>query len=175
MMKEMLDANEAKEDTRLKEIKDEIKEDMKANKKSYREDLLARFEAKIDANQTNQTKTEDNQERMDVNVKEMREDIKSGREEMKSTVGAWIANVRDNQRERTPCQETTEAHLECKESTLADMKACQETTKADTEKNEPDPGMMQSIEVHQEIAKEEAAVMLVGGLRKRRRVRNLAA
>jgi hypothetical protein len=93
---------------------------------------------------------------------------------------AYIENVRHNQRERTSCQETTEAHLECKESILADMKACRETTachdatKADTEKNEPDPGMMQSIKDHQEIAKEEAAVMLIGGLRKRRRIQNLA-
>jgi hypothetical protein len=35
--------------------------------------------------------------------------------------------------------------------------------------------MMQSIEEHQENPRGEAAVMLVGGLRKRRRVRNLAA
>jgi hypothetical protein len=34
--------------------------------------------------------------------------------------------------------------------------------------------MMQSIEEHQEIHKGEAAVMPVGGLRKRRRVQNLA-
>jgi hypothetical protein len=34
---------------------------------------------------------------------------------------------------------------------------------------------MQSIEEHQEIHKEDAAVMQVGGLRKRRRVRNLTA
>jgi hypothetical protein len=39
----------------------------------------------------------------------------------------------------------------------------------------PDPGMMQSVEVHQEIPKEDATVMPVGGLRKRRRDRNLAA
>jgi hypothetical protein len=35
--------------------------------------------------------------------------------------------------------------------------------------------MMQSIGEHQEVPKEEAAVMPVGGLRKRRRNRNLAA
>jgi hypothetical protein len=35
--------------------------------------------------------------------------------------------------------------------------------------------MMQSIEEHQEIPKGDAAVMPVGGPRKRRRVRNLAA
>jgi hypothetical protein len=34
---------------------------------------------------------------------------------------------------------------------------------------------MQSVEEHQEIPKEEDAVMPVGGLRKRRRDRNLAA
>jgi hypothetical protein len=53
--------------------------------------------------------------------------------------------------------------------------ACQEATEADAEETEPDPGMMQSAGEHQEIPKEEAAVMPVGGLRKRRRDRNLAA
>jgi hypothetical protein len=40
---------------------------------------------------------------------------------------------------------------------------------------EPDPGITQSIEEHQEIPKGEAAVMLVGGPRKLHRVRNLVA
>jgi hypothetical protein len=40
---------------------------------------------------------------------------------------------------------------------------------------EPEPGMMQSVEEHHKIPKEEATVMLVGGLRKRRRNWNLAA
>jgi hypothetical protein len=53
--------------------------------------------------------------------------------------------------------------------------ACLGKTEADTEKTEPDPGMMQSTEEHQEIPKGEAAVMQVGELRKRRRVRSLAA
>jgi hypothetical protein len=48
--------------------------------------------------------------------------------------------------------------------------ACQEATET-----EPDPQMMQSIEEHQEISKEEITVMSVGELRKRRRVCNLAA
>jgi hypothetical protein len=38
----------------------------------------------------------------------------------------------------------------------------------------PNPGNMQSMEEHQEIPKEESTVMPVGGLRKRRRDRNLA-
>jgi hypothetical protein len=58
----------------------------------------------------------------------------------------------------------------CKETT-----ACHEATKADIEKIEPDPGMMQYIGEHQEVPKGEAAVMPVGGLRKRRRGRYLAA
>jgi hypothetical protein len=74
-----------------------------------------------------------------------------------------------------------EARLECEEPTSADIKVCQETnacheaTEADTEKTEPGPGRMQSIEDHQEIPKGEATVMSVGGLRKRRRFRKLAA
>jgi hypothetical protein len=48
--------------------------------------------------------------------------------------------------------------------------ACDEATET-----KPDPGTMQSVEEHQEIPKEEATVMPAGGLRKRRRGRNLAA
>jgi hypothetical protein len=53
--------------------------------------------------------------------------------------------------------------------------ACPGKTEADTEKTEPDPGMMQSTEEHQEIPKGEAAMMPVGEPRKRRRVQSLAA
>jgi hypothetical protein len=61
------------------------------------------------------------------------------------------------------------------------MKACQEMTtchkgtEADTEKIEPNPRMMQSVEEHQEIPKGEATVMPVGGLRKQHIDQNLAA
>jgi hypothetical protein len=54
------------------------------------------------------------------------------------------------------------------------MTACSGETEADTEKNEPDPRMMQSTKEHQEIPKGEDAVMLVGEPRKRCRVCNLA-
>jgi hypothetical protein len=54
------------------------------------------------------------------------------------------------------------------------MMACLGKTEADTEKTEPDPGMMQSTEEDQEIPKGEAAAMLVGEPRKRCRVRNMA-
>jgi hypothetical protein len=50
-------------------------------------------------------------------------------------------------------------HLEYEEPTSLDMKECQETTichepiETDTEKIQPDPGMMQSIAEHQEAPK----------------------
>jgi hypothetical protein len=56
-----------------------------------------------------------------------------------------------------------------------EMTACHEAMEADTEKIEPGPGIMQSIEECQEIPKGEAAVMPVGGLRKQRRIQSLAA
>jgi hypothetical protein len=55
-----------------------------------------------------------------------------------------IHSMRACRNERTPCQETTEAHLECEKPTSVDMKACQETTacheatEAVIEKIEPD-------------------------------------
>jgi hypothetical protein len=132
--------------------------EMKADRKADGEDLLTRLEAKTDANQM---KTDNNQERMDVNLKEMREDIKSGQAEMRSIVGAFqekmdqcAASRRDDQKETVSFQETTEAHLECEEQTSVTMEFEEE---------------------HQVAPKEEAAVMPVGGLRKRRRDRNLAA
>jgi hypothetical protein len=42
------------------------------------------------------------------------------------------------------------------------MMACLGKMEAGTEKTEPDPGMMQSTEWHQEIPKGEAAVIPVG-------------
>jgi hypothetical protein len=58
---------------------------------------------------------------------------------------------------------------------MAIFGANQEGTKSDPEQPEPSPGMMQSVGEHQEVTKEEAAVMPVGEPRKRRRNRNLAA
>jgi hypothetical protein len=53
--------------------------------------------------------------------------------------------------------------------------ACHEAMEADTEEIEHDPGMMQSGGEHQEVPKEEAAVMPVGDLMKQVRDWNLAA
>jgi hypothetical protein len=73
---------------------------------------------------------------------------------MSSIVDAWITDIKDGQKETTACHEATET---------------------DTEKIEPYPGMMQSVGEHQDVPKEEAAVMLVRGLRKWSRDQNLGA
>jgi hypothetical protein len=49
------------------------------------------------------------------------------------------------------------------------------TTYQEETETEPDPGMMQSKEEHQEMPKGEAAVMPLGGPRKRHRIQNLGA
>jgi hypothetical protein len=79
----------------------------------------------------------------------MREEIKSGQAEMRSTHRAF-------------------------RSELDEMTTCHEAMAAEREKNELDPGMMQSIEERQEIPNEDALVMPVGEPRKRHRVWNLA-
>jgi hypothetical protein len=84
----------------------------------------------------------------------IRGEIKSGQEEIRSIVNAWIADMKVDRLETIATHEETEAY---------------------TEKIQPDPRMMQSVAEHQEVPKEEAALMPVGGLRKRRRDWNLAA
>jgi gamma-glutamyltranspeptidase len=58
----------------------------------------------------------------------------------------------------------------CQETTI-----CQEATEADTEKIEPNSGMMQSIVEHQEDCNEDATVKPVEGWKKQHRGRNQAA
>jgi hypothetical protein len=90
-----------------------------------------------------------NREKERHDLKEMREEIKSGQAEMRSTIDEWLMYLKDGRKETTACNKATET--------------------------EPDPGMMQSIEEHQDIPKRKEAVMLVGEPRNRDRVCNLAA
>jgi hypothetical protein len=121
--------------------------EMKADRKADREELKGMMNV--------------TQERMDANTKSMREDIKSGQVEIRFIAGAF--------------QEKMDACVASRRNDRKEIKSCQEPTEANTEKNEPDPGTMESVEEHQEIPKEEVAAMPVGGLRKRRRDRNLVA
>jgi hypothetical protein len=82
------------------------------------------------------------------------------------------AKVDSNQAEmRSELKETTQhkmkAVIQPIQSELNEMTACNEAT-------EPNPETMQSIEEHQVIPKEDAAVMPVRGPRKQHRVCNLA-
>jgi hypothetical protein len=67
-------------------------------------------------------------------------------------------------------QRQMRASIQSVQSELDETTTCREVTET-----VPEPGMMQSKEKHQEIPKEETAVMPVGEPRKRRRVCNLAA
>jgi hypothetical protein len=98
------------------------------------------------------------QEKADADRKADQEKADAGQAEVIAAIerktDAWIANIKIDREETTACHAEMESN---------------------PEKIEPDPGTMQSAEEHQEIPMEDAAVMPVGGLRKRRRVRNLAA
>jgi hypothetical protein len=100
--------------------------------------------------------------------------------EHQEKMDAWIAVMRDVQKETMLYQVTMEVYLECEKPTSAvmmsfqEMTACHEATETDTKKAEPNPGMIQSVEGHQKVPKKETAVMPVGGLKKWRRDKNLA-
>jgi hypothetical protein len=124
----------------------QLEVDRKADQEEIKENLLARLEAKTEANQA----------KMDIKLKEMSEEIKSGQAEMRSTVNAWIADMTEDQKERTACQAAMEANPEKMEPNpgeqeatvewqeipnekvaIHERKACQEVTEANPEKMEP--------------------------------------
>jgi hypothetical protein len=144
------------------------------------------------------------QEKADADRKADREVLKGIMDaNTKSTVRAFqekmdtcVANMKDDRKETTACHDEIvasikkiEPNLGAKEAiaewqkisneevAIHSLRACQSETAASQEDMEtkPDPGKMQSVEEHQEIPKEEAAVMPIGELRKQRRDRNLAA
>jgi hypothetical protein len=113
-----------------------------------------------------QARLEANQERMETNRQADREKLQ---ETMKTNQDVLIKTVKE---EIQAYHEEMMAMLDAKhERTMA----CLGKTEADTEKTEPDPGMMKATEEHQEIPKGEATVMPVGEPRKQCRVRSLAA
>jgi hypothetical protein len=98
---------------------------------------------------------------MDANQASLRAGIKSGQGEMRSTENAYqekmdalTADMKDGRKERTACQEATEAN---------------------PEKMEPNPEMMQSVGLQQEVPKVEAAVTSSKALKKGHGGRKLAA
>jgi hypothetical protein len=137
--------------------------------------LLARMDAntkeinaKMDANQAKTTKQEETLAEisaiMNTNLKDLKEDIKLSQAEMRSTICAFWSELKET------VQHEMKAVMQPIRSELDETTACNEAIET-----EPNPGMMQSIEEHQEIPKEDAAVMPVGELRKRHRFCNLAS
>jgi actin-related protein len=96
---------------------------------------------------------------------EMKADRKSNREDLKGMMEEMM-NTNQAEMRYTVCAIRSE---------LKETAACHEATEADTEKTEPDSGMMQSIVEHQVALKEDAVVKLVKGRKKRHRVRKPAA
>jgi hypothetical protein len=142
-------ANQARMEADKGDMLAEISASMKSN-----EYLLARLEARI--------KTNKEKDREDL--KELREEIKSGQAEMRSTVSAMRSELKETiQHEMKAVTQPIRAELD-------EKTACNGVTET-----EPEPGLIQSVEEHQEAPKEDAAVMPVGGLRKRRRVCSLVA
>jgi hypothetical protein len=102
-------------------------------------------------------------------MEEMNTKMDGNQAEMRSTVCAIWSELKET------IQHEMKAIIQPIQVELDEMTACHKAMEAETERNEPDPGMIQSIEEHQEISKEGAAVILVRGPRKQRRVCNLDA
>jgi hypothetical protein len=93
--------------------------------------------------------------RMDTNTRALRETMKTNQDVLIKTVKQEMRAMVDA------------CHKE--------MMACLGKTEANTEKTDPDQGMMQSTEEHQEFSKNDATVIPIKGQKKRRRARKPAA
>jgi hypothetical protein len=177
---------ETKLEANREEMLARIKEDRKANQ----EDLLARMDtchekrmAMLDAHhertmacfgQTEATDFRVNPEKTEPNPEENEAILEQQKRHNEETA---IHSLRACRSEMMECQETTEAHLEYEEPASGDTKDDRNETTAcnkATEKIEPDPGMMQSTEEHQDIPSEDV-VRPVKGLKKWGRSRKSTA
>jgi hypothetical protein len=147
-----------------------------------------------------QEKADADRSRQEQILKAMQEKADAGQAEIIAAIekktDALITNIKNDREETTACHDEMEARINKTEPNLGEeetalnrneipnevvevhpLRTCQSETVASQEatKTEPDLGKMQSVEEYQEIPMEDAAVMPVGGLRKRRRDRKLAA
>jgi hypothetical protein len=132
--------------------------------------MLAKMNARMDATQEKidastkemQTKMEDTMEsQISFLVSRMEPARKTNQEEIKAAIQSIWSEGDGMIQHRVENIRTCANH---KAQSL--QKACQES-EAYTEKIQPDTIMMQSVSEYQEVPKEEDAVMLVGGLRRR--------
>jgi hypothetical protein len=158
----------------LKAMLAEMNANMKANQEKADANAKATQDmlAKIDTNRGTHCKP---LKEMQARMKDTMESqigflvprIKPNREEMKAAIQSI-----QSERDETIQQQVENITMCINHKTQSLQKACQETTachketEAYTEKIQPNPRMMQSVADHQGVPKEEAAVILVGGLRK---------
>jgi uncharacterized coiled-coil protein SlyX len=81
--------------------------------------------------------------KLNAKMEAIRTKMDNNQAEMRSVTDEWMTDMKDARKETTACNEA--------------------------KKTVPDPEMIQSVEKHQEVPREEAAVTPVKGLRKRRR------
>jgi hypothetical protein len=117
-----------------------------------KEDLLTRMETIIDANQK---KAEAEKQEM---LARMKEDRKANQEDLLARMDAYH-----------------EKRMAMFDAYQKRVMACLGQEEADTKKIEQDPGMMQSVEEHQDVPSEDVVLKPVKGLKKRRRGRKLTA
>jgi hypothetical protein len=164
-------------------------------------EMLKTMQEKADADRkADQEKADADRTHQEKILKAMQEKADAGQAEIIAAIekkmDALITNIKNDREETTACHDEMEARINITEPNSGEeetaveqqeipnekvavhsLKECRSEKAASQEATEtgPDPGKMQSVEEHQEIPMEEAAVMRVGGLRKRRRDRNLAA
>jgi CHASE3 domain sensor protein len=174
---EIAEANQAvAEDDRkeLKEMMKATKEDIKssqaemkftvcANRSDLKETIQHEIRAVVQPIRSELDETIRREIR--VVVQPIRSDLK---EAIQQEIRAVVQPIQSDLKEAI--QQEIRAVVRPIRSELDETSACNEATET-----EPDPGTMQSVEDHQEIHMEEAAVLPVGELRKQRKYRNLAA
>jgi hypothetical protein len=145
----------------------EMNDNMKSNhaKATKQEEMLAEISARITIN-LKEMEVDRKRDREDLKgmIEEMNAKMDAGPAEMRSTVCAMRSELKET------LQHEMKAIIQLIRLELDETTVCNEATET-----EPHPGMVQSIEEHQEMPKGDAAVMPVGGSRKRRRFCNLAA
>jgi hypothetical protein len=146
--------------------------------------LLARMEAKMDSNQKKaeadrdelKAKLDSNQEKAEARMAKFEEKMAANRKAKQEEFLAEISTRMDaNMTKMVAIQSELEETIKHQMQQLLSYVDKSTRNLPEATKIEPDPEMMQFVEEHQEVPREEAANMPVKGLKKRYRVRNLAA
>jgi hypothetical protein len=142
---EEMKTNQPKMDANKTKVK--TNQEMLAKMKTNRAEILATMEVKMGIN------LKEVKEEIRTDLEEMEEAVRINQEKTDPTLKEVIVEIRVWRKEMTACQEAMEACLESKEPTLVEV---------------------ESVAMHEEVPKEEAALKTVGALKKRYGDRHLA-